>query len=122
MIYTSYYANHKNFGDAILIQISRSKPMNFVVNYVISEFMPSSDLLFKYKQGKINESVYTTRYTEQLDKYNNERYDNLINWLNSQSKDVIFLCYEGKNKFCHRHILADYLNKKSKGVLNISEL
>ena len=123
MIYTSYYANYKNLDDtAALVQISRSKPPSVFVNYVISAFMPSSNLLSKYKAGEVDEAMYTSEYIAQLDKYSDDRYKSFIDWLLNQEKDVIFLCYEGKDKFCHRHILADYLNKKSKGVLNIQEL
>ena len=122
MIYTSYYANYKNFGDAVLVQISRSKPSSVFINYAISEFMPSSSLLFNYKAGKVSEDMYISEYIAQLDKHSDDRYQSFFDWLLSQEKDVVFLCYEGKDKFCHRHILADYLNKKSKGVLNIQEL
>lgn len=122
MIYTSYYANYKNLGDAILVQISRNKPPSVFVNYVISAFMPNSSLLFRYKAGKVDEATYTSEYIAQLNKYSDDRYKSFIDWLLNQEKDVIFLCYESKDKFCHRHILADYLNKKSKGALNIQEL
>lgn len=30
----------------------------------------------------------------------------------SQGKDCALLCYEKPGEFCHRHILADWLNKE----------
>lgn len=38
------------------------------------------------------------------------------------SKLESIMCNESKNKFCHRHILADYLKSKSNNVLEIREL
>ena len=52
MIYTSYYANTKNFpSNSVLVQISRGVPKYFKAHTSIIEFMPSYDLLSDYKKG-----------------------------------------------------------------------
>lgn len=43
-----------------------------------------------------------------------------MTFLKNQNKEILLLCYEGKYKFCHRHILAEFLNEKYK--LKIEEL
>ena len=43
----------------------------------------------------------------------------VIQDLQAFGKDVVLLCYETPEKFCHRHIAAQWLNDKLS--LNISE-
>lgn len=124
MIYTSYYANKKNFPDnAVLIQISRGLPKNFPINCRIGSFMPSADLLKDYKNGIVDESKYTERFKRQLLQIPQELLGYIVHKLKlySDKSDVILLCYEGKDKFCHRHIVADFLNFKD-STLNVKEL
>lgn len=122
MIYTSYYANktlqqNKNF---IFVQISLSKPISFTVDYNIPQFAPSWSLLNDYKNKICDEQQYKSRYIEELNKYPKERFIKFINWCKTKDKDIVLLCYEGKDKFCHRHILAEYLMKIDSS-LNIKE-
>lgn len=121
MIYTSYYANSRNLkNNPILIQISRSKPVNIKVDYNIINFAPSYKLLSDYKNNYCNKVEYTKRYIDELNQYPKERYLKFIDWCKKQTKDIILLCYEGKAKFCHRHILANYLMNIDKN-LSITE-
>ena len=68
----------------------------------------------------IDDKEYTRQYLEKLNRLlANGTLESIIENLKAHDK-VLLLCYEGKYKFCHRHILADFLNEHFK--LGISEL
>lgn len=58
----------------------------------------------KYKKDG-DENFYTKQYhKEVLDKLNpQEVYEEL-------GQDAILICWEGTGKFCHRHIVAEWLS------------
>lgn len=69
-----------------------------------------------YKQGVISEKEYRERYFRQLDKAKNyilpavKTFQNLARRYN---KEIVFLCYEKTGNFCHRHLLAEWLEKET---------
>ena len=58
--------------------------------------------------------IFTKNYLAKLD---NLRKNNILQKyvddleLKLEYGDVILLCYEKPKEFCHRHILAEYLNR-----------
>ena len=80
-----------------------------------------SYLLDDYKRGAITEERYAEIYTNQLELLKENEVDIMV-VLEKQMQgiDTILLCYEGKDKFCHRHLLAEWLNDKY--GLDIKEL
>ena len=114
---TSYFANFRKLdkNKYIAVSIARITPVGFDIK--VEEFAPEKSTLFNYKNGKINEEQYTKEYTEQLDElFDDGIMVNTLSRLNSlekrYNKEVVLLCYEGKEKFCHRHILSKYINDK----------
>lgn len=105
MILTSYYANYRNFTEGYKrVSISLYSPFNAVDSFA-SELIPTSSILADYKNKKINDEEYIDRYTKEvLSKLNPK--DIAIKYDNS-----IFLCYEKKGAFCHRNIVAAWLNE-----------
>lgn len=116
---TSYFANYKNYDGYLRFSVAKFPPPN---SYDINLFClaPSMYLLQSYKDGKISEEEYTKEYLNQLDEFR-KHIDVFVQNLKHSLKDdkIVLLCYE-KNGFCHRHILADYLNKNY--GFNITEL
>jgi len=95
MIYTSYFAGYK--GDRG-ISIARKTPKWFNGNELM-EFAPSWSLI----NIKDNQEEYTRRYHEEVLK-------NITNNLLMGLKDGdVLLCWESPDKFCHRHIVAEWL-------------
>ena len=120
MIYTSYYSNYKNFKGFLRIGISRTVPTKSC-DLILKFLAPSSSTLFDYKQGKIGEEEYTRRYLSSLnDVKGHGTLAILVNYLKNNHRDIVLLCYESPDKFCHRHILADFLNQEYD--LDIKEL
>ena len=112
MIYTGYYSKIKEYVDSglTLLSISRTKP-EFAKSCIdIPQLFPSDKILWDHKKGKIDEMEYTSKYLYQL---NELGVDRIIKMIQIFGDNVVLLCWESPEKFCHRHILADYINKNS---------
>ena len=118
MIYTGYYSKMKDYKDAGLntVSISRTIPESVTVDDRIPSLYPDDSLLFGYRNGNIDEMEYTSWYLRKIKKLGVE---NIISEIKRCGDNLVLLCWEAPDKFCHRHILADYLNKNSD--LNITE-
>ena len=110
MIYTGYYGGLTCIvGDITKVQVSNSAPVPVDIKF--EKAIPNWTFIVKpYKDGLITKEEYEQRYTLQLDKFR-ENILGVIEHFNSTDKDYILLCYEKPGDFCHRHILADYINK-----------
>ena len=108
MIYTGYFAKLKEYEDSGLIPISISgKAPDFYNGIEYKKFAPSWDIYSNYKNDHIDEFGYTERYKkERLDKLNPVE---IKQFLTSFDKDIILLCYEKQGDFCHRHLVADWI-------------
>ena len=109
MIYTSYFANLKKLPNNIVpIAISASVPNSIdILRY--KKLAPTYNILNDYKQ------------TNNIDNYIKEYYNQILNKLNPQevinelyklsnNKDLALICYEKYDKFCHRQLVAEWLN------------
>lgn len=122
MIYTSYFAKIRKFPNNVIpISIARFQPKWLDKNIIIcNELAPSIKCLTDYKETN-NQDEYIKNYTEDiLLKYKSE---DIIKLLESKTKikDVVnnpnihiaLCCYENPTDFCHRHLLADFLEKEN---------
>lgn len=105
-VYTSYFANLRNVPNNIEpIAISLFTP-SFYKGKRALDLAPSKDILDDYKSSKVTEEEYRTRYLDLL----LNRAESLGDWCDYfKNNEVVLLCYEGRDKFCHRHILAELL-------------
>ena len=108
MIYTGYFAKLKEYENNGLIPISISgKAPDFYNGIEYKRFAPSWSIYNNYKNGNIDEFGYTERYKKEiLDKLNPVE---IKQFLTSFDKDIILLCYEKQGDFCHRHLVADWI-------------
>lgn len=111
MIYTSNYDNAKS-GNLISISEDGGKGKNFE-GKVCSSLAPK--LLFwnvwHDNIGKIDPEMNRQFYMNQY-YYQVLRKVNFNNLLSNLGNDTILLCYEEPNEFCHRFLLASYLEIK----------
>ena len=106
MIYTSNFAKYKKYKNEYKgVAIVRYAP-KWWDGENIPELSPSSELLAKYKLGKIDDEEFKKQYFNQLD--NVEHLDSILTNLDNK----VLLCYCAKESFCHRHILREYLLEK----------
>ena len=113
-IYTSYFGNArkilKTFPDACLVSIAGKTP-DWLVCAKYKKLAPHYSWWKEWHDKNLSEQWY-------IDKY----YETVLNVLNpitvkqelqTIGKDVILLCFETPEKFCHRHLVAKWLNEKT---------
>lgn len=112
-IYTSYYAKAARM-QGLKIGISLSLPKDVNVNGQVKWLAPSWDVLKEYKYGAGTMAAKQERYTEsfmkQLESIPKAQLDAFVAKLKEQKGNVFLLCYERTGAFCHRHIVAKWLN------------
>ena len=109
MIYTSYYGNLRNIPKNIFkIAISRTFPIEHAVGY--KDLIPTMADLFAYKVTN-DWAAYANNYEANvLSKLNpDDVVKDLYNL--SGGRDIVLLCYEKSFEFCHRHLVAKWLNE-----------
>lgn len=104
-LFTSYYA--RSGKDPKAIAISAKAPF-FYKGRFYSPLAPTWDLLRAYKSGQVDERGYTEWYLRLLNKERKLTPQQVVDELEDGS---ILLCYEGPGKFCHRHIVAEWIEK-----------
>ena len=107
MVYTSYFAKAAKLK-GIKLSISVVTPKWVLVDGHWNAVKPAWSLVEKYKSDA-DEKAYTLAYKTQLAGL--DLAEDIRELLAIQG-DVFLLCYEAPDKFCHRHLLAKYLNKK----------
>lgn len=102
-VYTSYYARAcKILPDRRLVSISIGIPDGFK-GEIARELNPSAYLLNGYKSGKISNNEYKNiYYTEILSKL---KVEDIYN----KYKGKCLVCYCGKDSFCHRYLILEWL-------------
>ena len=125
-MYTSYFKQYKkllNNGYTNLVSIAGISDY-----YFKQELLTGNSYLKEYKKLAPKYIWWKKWYTEKLsnDWYINQYYNTVLFQLNPQEifnelgEDAILLCYELPNQFCHRHLVANWLNINLN--INITEL
>lgn len=112
MIYTSYFAKLKSLPDNIIPISICGKAPDWYKGLQYKKLAPKYDFFIKWKDNRDND-YYTKCFNEQvLGKLDPQKtaYELLIT-TSGDKKDVCLLCYEKPSDFCHRHLVADWLNK-----------
>lgn len=112
MYYTSYFGKIKKLdkNKFKLVSITASKP-SFCGDEIgdWSFLGPPLTLLKSYKQGQVTEREYTQIYLNHIIKI----WPQISNFIEENAdKNVVMLCYEKSENFCHRHLLRTFLNTK----------
>ena len=114
--YFAYFAKKVKSGEVKPwegVSIARKTPKGFP-GKKCSVLAPGWELLSDYKTGKIDDAKYTERYkAEILAKIPPE---NVAHALDGK----ILLCWEKPDKFCHRHIVAEWLREAGFDVDEVS--
>jgi len=103
---TSYFFSPKLTIDDDLVSVAGLAPKNFTDKFpnslIYKPLVPPKQLVHDYKSKKISEKEYTKAYKEQLSKLDPVTiyYD---------LEDSIILCWENPGKFCHRLLIAKWL-------------
>lgn len=98
-LFTSYYSNPdiKQY-EQDLVSISYSEP--YEVKSKLTCYAPSKILLDSFKSDNIDNGLYEHFYLDTLSQTPHQVIP----------ENSILLCWEEPDKFCHRHILSNFLN------------
>ena len=110
MIYTTYFAKLKDLsGRVVPISICGKAPKGYK-GLQYKSLAPKWEFFQKWKENGDNE-FYTRCFKEQvLAKLNPKEVEKLLYWM-SAGRDVALVCYEKPGDFCHRHLVAEWLNE-----------
>lgn len=135
MIYTSYFANSRNFPQgAIPVAICRGVP-NWYNGLVYQSVAPTQRILQEWHEDN-DQMAYNVRFAH--DVLRNVEPVRVLNELqlmvpyeirekmdcpvwDSADVHIILMCYEVADSFCHRHLVAAWLNRYF-GTEKIKEL
>ena len=112
MIYTSYFAKLKDLPDNIIPISICGKAPDWYKGLQYKKLAPKYDFFMKWKENHDND-YYVKCYNEQvLSQLNPEKtaYELLIT-TSVAKNNVCLICYEKPSDFCHRHLVADWLNQ-----------
>lgn len=113
MIYTSYFANLKSLPEYIIPISICGKAPDWYKGLQYKKLAPKYDFFIKWKENHDND-YYIKCFSEQvLDKTDILTVlRDLIDLTESLSgKKLCLICYEKPSDFCHRHLVADWLNE-----------
>jgi hypothetical protein len=121
-IYTSYFGNIKKITNPVSIAI---KPPHWYSGHCYLKLAPKWDLVSKFKiesKKDLNAAIamYTRAYTEEIlgILYQTDVFNELYQIYHGQ--DIVLLCYETPEKFCHRYLVADWFGKIGINVMEAS--
>ena len=111
-IFTSYFAiSRKLPPDAVQVSIALYQPKNWGGNCCRS-LAPSRNMLDAYKSNN-DQEAYKKSYNQMLGVRSQEALFEGLK-LCYEGRDVILMCYEKPDAFCHRHLVAAWL--KAAGI------
>lgn len=110
MIYTSYFPKIKELeGNGIVPVAVCAKVPDWYSGLRYSQLAPSYDILMDFKRVHDCEQYKLRYHREILDRLSAARVVDALETLSSAA-DVALICYERPDDFCHRHLVADWLN------------
>ena len=115
MRYTRYFAKLKELDRDRIIRISISaKAPEWYKGLQYKKLAPKYEFFMELKKNQDNEYYIEHFQKEILDKLDaanviQELLYMIPNWYDI--KDFALVCYEKPSDFCHRHLVAEWLNK-----------
>lgn len=115
-MYTGYFAKLKEYKQAGLIPISISgKAPDWYDGLEYKKLAPKWDFFSEWKYGshKGDNEYYISQFNVKvLEETSVENIlADLANLSNGELDKVILLCYEKPTDFCHRHLVANWINE-----------
>jgi uncharacterized protein YeaO (DUF488 family) len=110
-IFTSYYAKIPKLqeADIIIISISLGNPRWTNILYKMKELAPTGENL---KIGRAGDTqTYTKNFKEMLSLLNKDDIKTRLKEISQENDgmDVALCCYETPKSFCHRYLVAEWL-------------
>lgn len=104
-IYTSYYAISGKHPDAI--SISNTAP-SFFKGGALPQLAPAWSLVVARRAERTTDDEFAKEYIRRLDEDLGLTAEAIYDLI---PDGAVLLCYEKTGDFCHRHVLAEFLEK-----------
>ena len=109
-IYTSYFAKmNKIPSNYVPVAICAKKP-DFYNGLLYKKLAPTYDIFMKYKNDNDIKSYMIGYKTQVLSKLNVHTVVEELSRLTNNAENIVLMCYEKSDSYCHRHFVADWLN------------
>lgn len=112
MIWTSCYGRWRLFPKGCLrAAVSLKVPKGNAFDVRILPFAPDQFLLDGIRSGALDEQEYAERYLALLESRQGAFLAaDRLRKMKDRDRSAVLLCWEAEG-FCHRHLLADWLNR-----------
>lgn len=112
MIYTGYFSKTKEYeqNGLIPVGISGKIPDGFT-GLKYQKLAPKYEWWKRWHDEKLSDQWFKERYYETV--LNQLDPSIVVQELQSFGENIVLLCYETPEKFCHRHLAAEWLNNKA---------
>ena len=110
-MYTGYFAKLKCYSNNDLIPVSISSiapKWYYKGEYKI--LAPWPKLIRAYKRKEITKEDYIIQFNKYLYNLDQEQILIQLNDIFGDLNKIILICYEKPDDFCHRHLVANWLN------------
>lgn len=114
MIYTSYFARLRFLPDNLVPISICGKAPDWYTGLQYKKLAPKYDFYMQWKQNH-NNDYYIKCFNEQV-LANLDAHSvvtdlmQLIDKPENRGESMVLVCYEKPTDFCHRHLVADWLN------------
>ena len=109
-IYTSYFGNLSKLERNGIKPISIALfPSKWYDEDELQDLAPDLTIFTGYKENIITEERFKKFYEYKIRQIGKEKILKMIENI-AKGQDVALICFEAPGCFCHRHILADYLD------------
>lgn len=110
MIYTSYFGKLRKLPTNIVPISICGKAPDWYAGFQYRKLAPKWEFFNKWKQNQDND-YYTECFNKQV--LNTLNPAEVVAALNTMAdgKDIALICYEKSDDFCHRHLVAEWLEK-----------
>lgn len=114
-MYTGYFAKLKKYQEAGLVPVSIAlKTPDWYTGLEYKRLAPTWSILSSWKYGdhKGDTEYYKTQYKKQVLDHicPTTAVSELLELTKAPAHKIILLCYEKPEDFCHRHLVADWIN------------
>lgn len=116
MIYTSYFAKLKELENHNIIPISIcGKAPDWYKGLQYKKLAPKYGFFMEWKKNHNNDYYIEHFQKEVLDGLDATEvvldFSRMAYGFNAGENDIALICYEKPSDFCHRHLVAEWLNK-----------
>lgn len=110
-LYTGYFAKVQSYSenDLVVCSIAQYDPSWFT-GLSIKQLSPDKTLLSRYKANEISFGFFAKEFLGYLETVDFEPIFEQLEQICDDYSGVVLCCYEKPNQFCHRHLVASYLN------------